>query len=125
MESNTGRAVWQCRGMELRGTGDRLQGTACNGSGDVVRVGRRDRSLYRTTNSPSKEPLLETVTLSPEFQVVIPRSVRERLNLRPGQQVQVIPHENRIEIIPVRPPQELRGSLAGMSADFTRDVDRV
>lgn len=43
---------------------------------------------------------MEKVTISPKFQVVIPYSVRERLNLRPGQQVQVIPYENRIELIP-------------------------
>jgi AbrB family looped-hinge helix DNA binding protein len=42
------------------------------------------------------EKPMEKVTISPKFQVVIPRSVRERLNLKPGQQVQVIPYENRI-----------------------------
>ena len=68
---------------------------------------------------------MEKATISPKFQVVIPRSVRERLNLRPGQQVQVIPYENRIEFIPVRSPEELRGFLEGMSTDFERDPDRV
>jgi AbrB family looped-hinge helix DNA binding protein len=68
---------------------------------------------------------LEKVTISPKFQVVIPRSVRERLNLKPGQQVQVIPYENRIEFIPLRPARELRGALRGMSTDLARDEDRV
>lgn len=68
---------------------------------------------------------MEKATISPKFQVVIPRSVRERLKLRPGQQVQVIPYDNRIEFIPVRPPQELRGFLEGMSTDFERDPDRI
>jgi AbrB family looped-hinge helix DNA binding protein len=68
---------------------------------------------------------VERATISPKFQVVIPRSVRERLNLRPGQQVQVISYDNRIEFIPVRSPQELRGFLAGMSTDFERDPDRI
>lgn len=68
---------------------------------------------------------MEKVTISPKFQVVIPRSVRERLHLRPGQQVQVIPYENRIEFIPLRPARELRGSLRGMSTDLAREDDRV
>jgi AbrB family looped-hinge helix DNA binding protein len=68
---------------------------------------------------------VERVTISPKYQVVIPRSVRERLNLRPGQQVQVISYENRIEFIPVRPARELRGFLRGMSTDLERDPDRL
>ena len=68
---------------------------------------------------------METVAISPKFQVVIPRSVRERLKLKPGQQVQVISHENRIEIIPVRSARELRGSLRGMSTDLKREEDRM
>lgn len=68
---------------------------------------------------------MEQVTISPKFQVVIPRSVRERLKLRPGQRVQVIPYEGRIEIIPLRPARELRGSLPGMPTDLTREGDRL
>lgn len=67
---------------------------------------------------------METATISSKFQVVIPRSVRERLNLRPGQRVHVIPYDNRIEFIPVRPAEEMRGFLRGMSTDFVRDEDR-
>lgn len=68
---------------------------------------------------------MEKVTISPKFQVVIPRSVRERLDLKPGQQVQVIPYDDRIEFIPLRPARELRGSLRGMCTDLERDEDRV
>ncbi len=67
---------------------------------------------------------MEKVTISPKFQVVIPRSVRERLNLKPGQQVQVIPYDDRIEFIPLRPARELRGSMRGMSTDLEREADR-
>ena len=65
---------------------------------------------------------MELVTISPAFEVVIPLSVRERLDLRPGQQVQVIAYENRMEFIPLRPPGKMRGLLAGMSTDFDRDA---
>ena len=68
---------------------------------------------------------METVTISPKFQVVIPRSVREKLNLSPGQQVQVIPYEDRIEFTPLRPARELRGMLRGMSTDLDREEDRA
>jgi AbrB family looped-hinge helix DNA binding protein len=67
---------------------------------------------------------VERVTVSPKFQVVIPRSVRERLGIRPGQQVQMIAYEDRIEVIPVRPARELRGFLRGPNS-FTREPDRL
>lgn len=69
---------------------------------------------------------METVTVSPKYQVVIPRSVRERLGIRPGQSMQVIAYEDRIEVIPVRPARELRGFLAGSTNTFEReDEDRL
>jgi AbrB family looped-hinge helix DNA binding protein len=68
---------------------------------------------------------VETVTISPKYQVVIPKSVRDRLNLKPGQQIQVIPSDNRIELIPVRPAREMRGFLRGMSSAFEREPDRL
>lgn len=69
--------------------------------------------------------LMETVTISPKFQVVLPRSVRERFDLRPGERIQVISYEGRIELIPVRPARSLRGSLRGMSTTLEREDDRL
>ena len=54
---------------------------------------------------------METVTLSPKFQVVIPQSVREALQLKPGEKLRVIRYGNRVEFIPVRSAREMRGSL--------------
>lgn len=68
---------------------------------------------------------METVTVSSKYQVVIPRSVRERLGIRPGQQVQVIPYGDRIEVVPVRPARELRGVLAGVKNTFEREGERL
>jgi len=68
---------------------------------------------------------METVIVSPKYQVVIPRSVRQRLNLAPGQEIQVLAYENRIELVPVRPARELRGSLRGMSTEVVREMDRL
>jgi AbrB family looped-hinge helix DNA binding protein len=68
---------------------------------------------------------METVTVSPKFQVVIPRKVRESLGIQPGQKVQVIRYEDRIELIPVRPVRETRGFLEGIDTEVDRDPDRV
>jgi AbrB family looped-hinge helix DNA binding protein len=87
-----------------------------------------DRCRFRATENIDQAAggkHMEKVVISPKYQVVIPRRVRERLGLKPGQQVQVIPYENRIELIPLRPARELRGFLRGMNADFEREPDRL
>lgn len=73
-----------------------------------------------------KEDMMEIVTISPKFQVVIPKSIRKRLKLRPGQKIQAIAYGERIEFIPVRPARELRGVLRGLDTSFEREKeDRV
>ena len=66
---------------------------------------------------------MDTVTISPKFQVVIPKSIRERLKLIPGQKVQAIAYGERIEFIPIRPARELRGILRGLDTSFERDEE--
>ncbi|HEU5480000.1 MAG TPA: AbrB/MazE/SpoVT family DNA-binding domain-containing protein [Candidatus Tumulicola sp.] len=68
---------------------------------------------------------MDTVTISPKFQVVIPREIRERLGLEAGQQVRALAYENRIEFIPVRPLKRMRGFLRGIDTAVRRDRDRV
>jgi len=69
---------------------------------------------------------MDTVTISPKYQVVIPKSVREQLKLTPGQTVQVIAYGDRIEFLPVREAHELRGMLRGLGATFEREkTDRL
>lgn len=67
---------------------------------------------------------METVTVSPKYQVVIPKSIRERLEIRPGQKVQAIVYDDRIELVPVRPAAELKGFLEGIDTDVPREADR-
>ncbi len=64
---------------------------------------------------------MDTVTISPKFQVVIPKSVREQLSLVPGQKVQVLAFGGHIEFLPIRPARELRGILRGLDTTFERD----
>lgn len=68
---------------------------------------------------------METVTVSSKYQVVIPRAIRESLDLQPGQKVQVIRYEGRIELILLRPIQETRGFLRGIDTTVEREADRV
>jgi AbrB family looped-hinge helix DNA binding protein len=68
---------------------------------------------------------VDVVTISPKFQVVIPRTVRERLGLSPGQKVQALVYEGRVELIPLRPAKALRGFLKGIDTTVARDADRV
>jgi AbrB family looped-hinge helix DNA binding protein len=68
---------------------------------------------------------METVTVSPKFQVVIPQKVRKALGLKPGQKVQVIPYEGRIELLPVEPIKRARGFLKGIDTEVEREPDRV
>ena len=68
---------------------------------------------------------MEAVTISPKFQVVIPRTIRETLKLKPGLKVQVLVYGNRIELIPIREISEMRGFLKGINTEVEREPDRV
>lgn len=66
-----------------------------------------------------------SVTVSPKYQVVIPKEIRTAMDIRPGQKLVVLRYEDRIELVPVRPLEELRGFLRGIDTSVPRDGDRV
>lgn len=68
---------------------------------------------------------MHTVKVSPKYQVVIPAAIRELLDIQPGQQVQMIVYENRIELLPLRSAKELRGFLKGIDTTVERENDRL
>ena len=68
---------------------------------------------------------MQTVTVSPKFQVVIPRPVRDNLHLRPGQKMQVVEYAGRVELIPERDISELRGFVKGINTTFAREADSI
>jgi AbrB family looped-hinge helix DNA binding protein len=68
---------------------------------------------------------MQSITVSPKYQVVIPKTVRKALNIRPGQKLQVVEYAGRIELIPERDIKELRGFLKGINTEFEREKDRV
>jgi AbrB family looped-hinge helix DNA binding protein len=66
-----------------------------------------------------------SVKISPKYQIVIPKSIREELGLRPGQRVHAVRRGDRIEVIPLVPMERLRGLLRGIDTSVPRDEDRV
>jgi len=66
---------------------------------------------------------MKAVTVSPKYQVVIPKEVRERMNIRPGEKLQVLCFDNRIELVRIFPMREMRGFLKGLDLTFEREKD--
>jgi AbrB family looped-hinge helix DNA binding protein len=76
------------------------------------------RLVYRTG------VLVDTVKVSPKYQVVIPKEVRESMGIKPGQEVAVLRYRGRIELIPMSPVKEMRGFLRGLDSSVEREPDR-
>ena len=68
---------------------------------------------------------MTTVTVSPKYQVVIPKEIRESNGIVSGQKVQMISYRNRIQLIPIEPMENLRGFLKGIDTNVERDKDRL
>ncbi len=68
---------------------------------------------------------MQTITVSPKFQVVIPKKIRETLQLKPGQKMRVVEYDGRIELIPDRAISELKGFLKGININFSREDRRI
>ncbi|HQY20084.1 MAG TPA: AbrB/MazE/SpoVT family DNA-binding domain-containing protein [Ignavibacteria bacterium] len=68
---------------------------------------------------------MQIVTISSKFQIVIPKDIREKLNLRSWDNFQVLQYGNRFELFIVRDIRKSRGFLKGMNTDFEREDDRL
>jgi AbrB family looped-hinge helix DNA binding protein len=66
---------------------------------------------------------MDTATISSKYQIVIPRSIREKWKIKPGQKVRLIVYGNHLEVVPVRDIHEARGFLKGMSSEIEREED--
>ena len=65
------------------------------------------------------------VTVSPKYQIVIPKEIRESMGIVAGQKVQMMSYQGRIEIVPLKPMREMRGFLKGIDTTVVRDEDRI
>lgn len=68
---------------------------------------------------------MTSVTVSPKYQVVIPKEIRESMGIVSGQKIQVLTYQNRIELIPIKPMKKMRGFLKGINTNVVREKDRV
>lgn len=68
---------------------------------------------------------MSTVTVSPKYQVVIPSALRKQLGIHPGQKIEVIPYQGRLEFIPIRGMKTMRGFARGIETSVPRDKDRL
>jgi len=92
---------------------------------DIKRRKTRRKAILASISNPLYLFQMQIVTLSSKYQVVIPRSVRVSLGLRPGMKLQVIAYNGRVEFLPVRKPAELRGLLRGLEPVIERESDRL
>jgi AbrB family looped-hinge helix DNA binding protein len=65
---------------------------------------------------------MPTVTVSTKYQVVIPKDIREEMDIKPGQKVQMSIYKGNILLVPLRPIEQLRGILKGIDITVERDI---
>jgi AbrB family looped-hinge helix DNA binding protein len=65
------------------------------------------------------------VTVSPKYQIVIPKEIRESMGIVSGQKVQIMSYQGRIEVIPLKPIKQMRGFLKGIDTSVARENDRI
>lgn len=68
---------------------------------------------------------MTTVTLSPKFQIVLPKEIREELDLASGMKFAVVAYAERIQLIPIQPLSALKGALKGINTTVKREKDRL
>jgi len=66
-----------------------------------------------------------TVTVSSKYQVVIPKEIREKLDIKVGQKFQILHYGERIEFIPQRNVKRMRGFLKGIDTEVIREGNRL
>ncbi len=68
---------------------------------------------------------METVTVTNDYQVNIPDSIRQALDIEPGQQIALIEYQGVVRMIPVMPTARARGFLKGVDTHIERETDRL
>ncbi len=65
------------------------------------------------------------VKVSPKFQVVIPKEIRENSGIKVVSKMDMFVYDGRIELVPIKSIKSLKGSLPGIDTNIQRDSDRV
>ncbi len=64
---------------------------------------------------------MSTVTVSSKYQVVIPKKVREKANIKPGTKLQMVEYNGMIQMVPLMSVQEMYGYFKGREIDYERE----
>ncbi len=65
------------------------------------------------------------VTVSPKYQIVIPKDVRQAFGIKAGQKFDAMPCCGHIALVPVRSIRAAREFLKGIGTEVARDDDRA
>jgi AbrB family looped-hinge helix DNA binding protein len=68
---------------------------------------------------------MNTVTLSNKYQLDLPKEISETFGLEAGDSFEIIPYNNRIELIPIKPILKLKGIFQGIDTNIIREDDRI
>ena len=112
------------RAVEIEGR-EAISTVNKSASNDSDTVESRDRWRYRNTKPLSIGAVMTEVTVSPKYQIVIPKEIRESMGIVSGQKVQIMSYKGRIEVIPLQPMKAMKGFLEGIDTTVARDADRV
>lgn len=64
--------------------------------------------------------------VSSKYQIVIPKDVRTRADIRPGQEFQVITKGGVVSLVPEKPLSAMRGFVRGVkTTGFREKKDRI
>jgi len=66
---------------------------------------------------------MEAVKISSKYQVVIPKTVRQQFNLKPGQRIAFIPYNETLRVVILPPIDETKGMLRGLDSDDFREEE--
>jgi len=70
-----------------------------------------------------KGKTMETTIVSSKFQVVIPRKIREKFHVKPGQRVAFIPYRKSLRMVIIPSIEDAYGMLEGMDAEGLREEE--
>jgi AbrB family looped-hinge helix DNA binding protein len=68
--------------------------------------------------------IMDIVTVSPKFQIVVPKKARDAFRMKPGQKLKVIVIGDHLHLVPVKPIKAYRGFLKGIDTSVPRGADR-
>ena len=68
---------------------------------------------------------MTTISLSPKFQIVIPKALRTTLRLVAGQQLEARVIDGKIELVPLQTMQAARGLFPGIDTSVPNDAEHL